>query len=347
MRTPSADSPGSPARRATITDVARAAGVSIAVVSYAFNGRPGVSAATRERVLRIAAEYRWRPSAAARSMHTGPRAVGLVVSSDGGGTHATSFFDFVTATQNVLADHDYALLLQVVDSTEAAVATYQKWWAERRADVMIVTDVLTSDPRVEALRQLRVPAVVLGPPEVARGLTSVALDEAEAFARVANYLVGLGHREVAAVTASATLHRTKLRTDVLARALADVRGTVTHVETNAGAEEAAAATRRLLTGPRPPSFIVYDSDQMATAALDVARRLELEVPWDVSILAAGDSALCRLATPSITALPLPLPALGTAVGETVLALLDGGAAADRVVSFGGIAVRGSTGPRAR
>ena len=55
-----------PARRPTITDVARAAGVSIAVVSYALNGRPGVSAATRERVLRVADEFGWRPSAAAQ-----------------------------------------------------------------------------------------------------------------------------------------------------------------------------------------------------------------------------------------------------------------------------------------
>ncbi|MDX6279547.1 MAG: hypothetical protein QOH03_618, partial [Kribbellaceae bacterium] len=101
---PPADRPGSPARRVTIADIARAAGVSIAVVSYAVNGRPGVSAATRERVLRIAEEYRWRPSAAARSMHTGPRAVGLVVSTAAGGvSSATSFLDLVTAIQDVFA----------------------------------------------------------------------------------------------------------------------------------------------------------------------------------------------------------------------------------------------------
>lgn len=344
MVPPPADSPGSPARRPTITDVARAAGVSIAVVSYAFNGRPGVSAATRERVLRIAEEYRWRPSAAARSMHTGPRAVGLVVNTaDGAAAYASSFFDFVTATQDVLAEHGYALVLQIVDSAEAAVATYQKWWAERRFDVMIVTDVLTEDPRVEAVRRMRAPAVVLGPPEVAQGLASVSLDEEEAYARVATYLVGLGHREVAAVTAPAGLHRTRLRMEVLG----GVGGSLTHVATNATAEEAAVATRRLLTGPTPPSFIVYDSDQMAIAGLDVARRLGLEVPWDLSILAATDSALCRLATPSITALPLPLTELGTAVGQAVLAVLDGQAGTSRFVPIGGLAIRGSTGPNAR
>ncbi|GEA88729.1 LacI family transcriptional regulator [Cellulomonas cellasea] len=348
MVTPAADSPGSLSRRPTISDVARAAGVSIAVVSYALNGRPGVSAATRERVLRVADEFGWRPSAAARSMRTGPRAVGLVLSRGAGAAaHATSFLDFVTATQDVVAQRGLALVLQIVDSAEAAVTTYREWWAERRFDVMVVTDVLTQDPRVEALRRMRAPAVVLGPPSVAQGLASVSLDEDEAYTRVANYLLELGHHDVAAVTAPATLHRTRLRLDALGRAMDAVGGRLVHEPTNATPEEAAAATRRLLTAPVPPSVIVYDSDQMAVAALDVARRTGLEVPWDLSILAGSDSALCRLATPSITTLPLPLGDLGTAAGEAVLAVLDGTADIERTVPIGGIAVRGSTGPRSR
>ncbi|MCC2308503.1 LacI family DNA-binding transcriptional regulator [Cellulomonas chengniuliangii] len=348
MDIPAADGSGSLTRRPTISDVAKAAGVSIAVVSYALNGRPGVSAATRERVLRVADEFGWRPSAAARSMRTGPRAVGLVLGRGADATaHATSFLDFVTATQDVVAARGLALVLQIVGSVDEAVATYRTWWAERRFDVMIVADPLTRDPRVEALARMRAPAVVLGPPEVAQGLATVWLDDREAFTRVGTYLLELGHREVALVTGPAASHRTQVRLDSLTAALGRAGGTVAHEPTNATAEEAAAATRRLLTSPLPPSAIVYDSDQMAVAALDVARRTGLEVPWDLSVLAGSDSALCRLATPSITTLPAPLSALGTAVGEAVLAVLDGDHDASRMVPMGGIAVRGSTGPRAR
>ncbi|WP_238161191.1 LacI family DNA-binding transcriptional regulator [Kribbella antibiotica] len=348
MVSPPPDRPGLPARRVTIADIARAAGVSIAVVSYAVNGRPGVSAATRERVLRIAEEYRWQPSAAARSMHTGPRAVGLVVSTAAGGvSSASSFLDLVTAIQDVFGKHGYALLLKVVESVDAAVATYRTWWAERRFDVMIVTDVLSQDPRVEALRALRAPAVVVGAPAAAQGLTSVHLDDAEAFGRVASYLIGLGHRDVAVVTGQPELHRTQVRVAALARMLKDAGGSLLRMTTDAGPEEAAAATRQLLTSPVPPSVIVYDSDQMALAALDVARRLGVEVPWDLSILAASDSALCRLSTPALTALPSPLRELGTAVGDAVLAVLNGQSATSHVVPVGGLAIRGSTGPLAR
>ncbi|MGV8977456.1 MAG: LacI family DNA-binding transcriptional regulator [Cellulomonas sp.] len=342
------DRPGSPPRRPTISDVARAAGVSIAVVSYALNGRPGVSASTRERVLRVADEFGWRPNAAARSMRSGPRAVGLVLSRGAGeSAHSTSFLDFVTAIQDVVAIRGLALVLQIVDSPEAAASTYRDWWAERRFDVMVVTDVLTKDPRIAGLRTMRAPAVVVAPREIAAGLASVWIDETESFTRVARYLLELGHRSIAAVTAPTALHRTQMRLDALAAAISSAGGTLAHEATNATAEEAAAATRRLLTAGERPSAIIFDSDQMAVAALDVARRTGLQVPWDLSVFAGSDSALCRLAMPSITTLPMPLAELGAATGHAVLSVLDGEQDVSVCVPVRGIAVRGSTGPRSR
>lgn len=356
-RRPPAPTPGAPAapsgppptRRPTITDVAKAAGVSIAVVSYALNGRPGVSAATRERVLRVADEFGWRPSAAARSLRAGPRAVGLVVDrgTAGPGASATGVLEFVTALQEVLAQRDLALLLQLVDGADAAAHVYGEWWAERRFDVMVVTDVLIEDPRLDALRRLRAPAVLAGAPAPGHTLAAVEVDEADASSRIARYLLELGHREVAVVTGPGDLQRTRTRVERLDHALAAAGGMLLQEATSGSPEESAAATRRIVTSSHRPTAVVYDNDQMAVAALDVARRTGLSVPWDLSIVAGQDSALCRLATPSITALPSAQRELGTATGETVLAVLDGDAQARRRVEVGALAVRGSTGPRSR
>ena len=70
-------------RGPTIVDVARHAGVSTAAVSFALNGRPGVADATRNRILKVADELGWEPSASARSLggrkeHT----IGLVIARD-------------------------------------------------------------------------------------------------------------------------------------------------------------------------------------------------------------------------------------------------------------------------
>ncbi|MGN8245598.1 LacI family DNA-binding transcriptional regulator [Cellulomonas soli] len=336
------------ARRPTITDVARAAGVSIAVVSYALNDRPGVSAATRERVLRVADEFGWRPSAAARSLRTGPRAVGLVVDRVAASSaHATALLDLVTALQDVIAARGLALLMQVVDDPQAAVALYGSWWAERRFDVMVVTDVLAQDPRVDALRRLRAPAVVVGPPQSVHELACVHLDEDDAYRRVGRYLLELGHRDVAAITGPGALLRTRSRVAALRAVVEPAGGQVLHETTTSTPEDAAVATRRLLTSPTPPTALVHDSDQMALAALDVARRTGRAVPWDLSVVAGADSALCHLSTPALTTLPSAQAEVGTATGQAVLAVLDGETTAARTVVTGALAIRGSTGPRAR
>ncbi|WUK75869.1 LacI family DNA-binding transcriptional regulator [Kribbella sp. NBC_00359] len=54
--------------RVTIKEIARRCGVSQGAVSYALNNQPGVSAATRARVLRVAAELEWVPNRAARQL---------------------------------------------------------------------------------------------------------------------------------------------------------------------------------------------------------------------------------------------------------------------------------------
>src|SRR5687768_8737941 len=77
----------------TITDVAREAGVSKGLVSFALNDRPGVSAETRARILEVARELGWTPSLRARSLSTGRSfACGLVLGRSADVIAADPFF---------------------------------------------------------------------------------------------------------------------------------------------------------------------------------------------------------------------------------------------------------------
>ncbi len=335
--------PAATGRRPTITDVARAAGVSTAVVSYALNGRPGVSAATRERVMRIADELGWRPSAAARSMRAGARAAGLALV-EGAGVHGAPALEVVGALQRALAAHQLAVELRVVDDEAAAAEAYAQWWAEKRCDVVVVPDVREDDPRLATVRRLGIPAALLATPGLEPDISAVEVDDGDAYGRVGRYLVGLGHARVAVVTGAGD----RIRSGVIARglegALGQTDGAVVSVATDGSPEGAAAAARRLLTQPAPPSAIVFETDIMAIAALDVARRTGIAVPWDLSIVAGSDSTLCRLATPALTSLPSVAAMLGAALAQAVVAAQQ--RRVERVpLSVGSLAVRGSTGPR--
>ena len=149
--------------RVTIEDIARQAGVSRGAVSFALNDRPGLSVATRERILAIAKEVGWYPSSAARALQ-GSRvnACGLVLARPAETLAFEPFFmGLVAGIESELAFRSVALTIQVVDGLEAELEVHRRWSGERRVDGVFVVDLRVNDPRPEALVRLGLPAVVL------------------------------------------------------------------------------------------------------------------------------------------------------------------------------------------
>ena len=116
------------------------------------------------------------------------------------------------------------------------------------------------------------------------------------------------------------------------------------VATDFGPESGAQATRELLSGPEPPTAIVYDSDLLAVTGLGVAHQMGLSVPGDVSIVAGDDSLMCEVVHPSLTAVTRDIPAYGAAAAKQLLAAIDGKSPEDVETPRGMLTPRGSTGP---
>jgi DNA-binding LacI/PurR family transcriptional regulator len=315
------------AKRPTIADIARRAGVSTGAVSYALNGQPGVSASTRDRIVQIADEIGWRPSIAARSL-SGSRAhaVGLVLARPARTLGVEPFFmQFIAGVEAVLSAQRTALLLQVVSDHDESVDAVRSWWAERRVDGVIVTDLWSSDTRLPALLEVGVPAVLVGRPHEGVPLPGVWSDDAGAIDAVVDYLVALGHRRIARVAGLPALEHTQVRT--AAFLAATQRHAVTSAQvvvTDYTWEEGARATRTLLAGSSPPTAITYDNDVMAVAGIGVAREMGIRVPDDLSVVAGDDSQLCVLVHPAVTALSRDVTAYGAQAARTLLARLDDG-----------------------
>ncbi|MEO7449156.1 MAG: LacI family DNA-binding transcriptional regulator, partial [Humibacillus sp.] len=147
--------------RPTISDVATAAGVSKGAVSFALNGRDGVSAETRERILEAAKSLGWRPSARARALSTSrAMAVGLVIARPPETLSADPFFSvFIAGVETVLSTRGQSLVLQVVPPTLREADAYRRLADEGRVDGVFLTDLIVDDPRPALLRELGLPAV--------------------------------------------------------------------------------------------------------------------------------------------------------------------------------------------
>lgn len=333
-------------KRPTIADIAQRAGVSTGAVSYALNGQPGVSDATRARIVAIAHEIGWQPNVAARSLSVSrAHAVGLVLARPAPILGIEPFFmRFIAGLEAELSARSIALLLQVVGDHEQAVAALRRWWAERRIDGVIVTDLFSADSRVAVLEELRLPAVIVGGPGHTGSLPYVWGDDAVALTSAVEYLVALGHRRIARVAGLPSLQHTAIRTEAFYAAtrrhgLTDARVIVTDYS----GEEGARATRTLLTSHDRPTAIIFDNDVMAVAALGVTAEMGVAVPDDLSIVAGDDSPLTSLVHPPLTALVRDVSAYGALAARALIDILNGKKVESVQHETPHLVVRGSTG----
>lgn len=334
-------------KRPTIADVAQRAGVSKGAVSYALNGQPGVSEATRQRILAIATEIGFSPSSAARALSAATaEAVGLALCRPARTLGIEPFFmALISGVEAELSARSYALTLQVVADHDAEIAVYRRWWGERRVDGVLVCDLRTDDERITALERLRLPAVVIGGPGGTGELASISADDAAALTEAVEYLVALGHRRIARVGGLPDLRHTEIRSEAFAAVCGrlGLTETVTVFSDYTG-EEGGRVTRRLLSATARPTAVIYDNDVMAIAGLSVAQEMGLTVPGDLSIVAWDDSPLCRLVHPPLTALGRDIAAYGAHAARHLLGVIAGGPATRVRDETPQLTPRGSTAP---
>jgi len=333
-------------RRPTIADIARRAGVTKAAVSFALNGQPGVSAATRERILAIAAELGFQPNSAARALSDGRAgAFGLVIDRPARTLGSEIFFmQLISGIQGELAGKHVTLLFTLAENQADEIRLYRSWWAQRKVDGVFLVDLQVRDRRIRVLEELSMPAVVFGTPRGAGTLPAVWQDDEDATRTVVGYLAGLGHKRIARVGGFPRYWHSKLRTDALAAVAAAAGIEAVSVATDYTAEHGAEATRDLLKQAEPPTAILYDNDVMALAGLGAAQRMGVLVPAELSIAVWDDTPLCELVHPAFTALRRDIPAAGARAAQMLGDAAAGGEPGHLQEAPPVLVVRDSTGP---
>jgi DNA-binding LacI/PurR family transcriptional regulator len=340
--------PGEPARarRVTSSDIAKRAGVSKGAVSYALNDRPGLSDATRKRILEIADELRWYPNRAARSLSAARAdACGLVLARPARTLAIETFFmEFIAGVESLLARHSIALTIQLVDNAQDEIAVYRRWWGEHQVDGVLLIDPRVDDPRFAEVERLGLPAVAVGGPLEGTNVPAVWHDEAHTVVDVVRYLAALGHERVARVAGNDSFLHSRDRSRAFRRAARQLALSARVLSTDFTPESGARATKRLLSGAEPPTAIVYDSAVLGVTGLGVAQRLGFSVPEDVSIVAWDDSLICQVVHPPLTAVARDIPAYGEAAAVRLLAEIEGRGTGDVEIPHGVLTPRGSTAP---
>lgn len=334
----------------SIVDVARLAGVSISTVSRTLRGAGSVSAPTRDRVLRAAADLAYVPSPAASRLASGRTGtVGVVVQFD-----ARWFFaECIRGAEIELRAAGYDLLLYNVGDPACRERLFTSMPLRRRVDAVLAIAVSFSTEEAAALDRLGVPVVLVSDPS-GRGGFSVRVDDAAGVATAVRHLTLLGHRDI--VMISGVLDDPIGRETTLARQAGFLEGMreagLPHsldriVGEPWGPEGGRRAMERLLSVRPLPTAVVAESDETAFGVLQTLRRVGLSVPGDLSLVGFDDHEFA--AASDLTTIRQPVPEQGRSGARMLLDLvtgvLDGVDPTERSIVFPTeLVVRGTTAP---
>ncbi|WP_375390139.1 LacI family DNA-binding transcriptional regulator [uncultured Amnibacterium sp.] len=302
--------------RATILDVAAAAGVSRQTVTRAMNGMPGISPATKQRVLAAAEALAYRPSRFGRGLVTGgERQLGLVVDD----LRNPWSPELAAAVVRIAATEGWNVLLADVALSGDAERMVASLGAQ--TDAVIGYLGVRAAAWIELLGAA--PVVELDPVgEPLRG--AVHLDRSAAVAAAVDHLVAAGVRAPLALD-SARPDGPSRRVGLMAAAFARHGIPLRTASADShSAEAAAGAVEPVLADDRPDAILAFN-DLMALGALSACRRARVDVPGELRVVGIDGLALGGLVTPALTTLDVDLDAVAREALDLAVAMLAGAA----------------------
>ncbi|ADV68378.1 LacI family DNA-binding transcriptional regulator [Deinococcus maricopensis] len=327
-------------KRATLKDVARTLGVSVATVSNAYNRPDQINPQTRQRVLDTAHALGYTgPDPAARNLRRGRTGnIGVLYGDD---------------LQYAFADPAAGLFLQGVAGavqTERLNLTLLPAPNDARAVMTAAVDgfilyCAAGDPAMQAALNRPTPLVLVDHDGLGDDHPTVRIDDAGGAAAASAHLRTLGHTRAAVLAFpgedATDSHPTRERL----RGYAQHLPLGVHRAPRNTPKGGAAAAHALLSAPDRPTALLCMSDQIALGALSAARALGLRVPEDLSLLGFDDVPGAALA--GLSTVHQDHAAKGRAAGELLLALLHGDPAPSPPTLPTHLELRLTTGPAPR
>src|SRR4051794_1069647 len=295
------------ARRPTMAEVARAAGVSVMTVSYAYSQPDRVSAAAAESVRAAAAELGYPgPHPAARSLRRGSAgSLGVVL-----GERLPYAFDdpqasrFLAGVAETCAAEAVGLTLVPTTGRDSDVARV----ADAAVDGFVIWTTSDDDPVLDAVASTGLPAVIHAGPE-RPGLPVVGIDDRAAAAAIGRLAFADATRPAVLsfpldrerrqqlrpgpLAADAAFPVTRHRWQGFADAWTDLGGDLDQLQVGVcphnSAAHGEALTRELLAGDQPPDAVAAMSDELAVGAVRAAEEAGTAIPAALSITGWDDS----------------------------------------------------------
>lgn len=336
------------AKRPTLSEVAKKAGVGTTTVSRVINGGSLVDPRTLARVRNAIKALGYVPNPAARSLkgyHT--KTIGLIIPSI-----ADPFFSSCAeAAQAVARAHESLLIVTTTQNDPRMELESVNVLLSHRADGLIIAPADSENPELRAsLENAGVPVVALDRPLLNSSIPFVVADNFAGATLATQHLIAHGYRRIACMTGEDTLYTIRERIRGYKQAVEAAGLPVILNTAIRDHESAAAAVKRMLQGDQPPDAIFTLKNSTTIYAFEALKKLNAAIPEKVALLGYDDFELAGTVRPSITVVRQPIEEIGRMATEILFQELmnrggrerSSGGAVPRQVQLGTMLVRRSS-----
>lgn len=308
---------------ATIKDVAKKAGVSVAAVSLITNGRPHrLSEETVERVLQVVKEIDYQPNAVARSMITKKSNTLAVLVSD---SSVPLFADIIKGLEDCLMRREYSLFLCNTRMNNEREKNYIKLLVSKQIDGLIVfSSSRAKSQSIDAKSAEGIPIVHYNLPEETEQTYSVNCDDYLGGYLAGKYLKERGYHRIGIISGEKVQIRDKEKMRGFEKALEEVGDRMEAGLCYSGDYSIASGVEgaQLLLDQGVDAIFAF-GNLMACGVYKACLERGLSIPEDVAVLGYGDVYTSELLPVPLTVISVPTWQIGQALGDKIIGLIQG------------------------
>ncbi|HEX7056694.1 MAG TPA: LacI family DNA-binding transcriptional regulator [Bacilli bacterium] len=292
--------------KATIYDVAKEAGVSIATVSNAINGKGKISKKRREQIFKIMERLQYQPSMIASAL-TGKKtfSLGLLIPDI-----SNPFFAEIARAIEDQAHHSgYSVIICSTDNEEERVERYISLLLQKSVDCIIIGTGIENIDTLIQLQNKSIPIAMIAREVSSLSVHTVVTDDFVGGTLAAQHFLTHGHRNLAVLSENLKVSSSRERIRGFKTAL--LEGGVAFddscvVECDHKIEDGRRGMLELLSNKKHPTAVFCCNDLLAIGALQAIKEKGLRVPEDISIIGFDNTILASVTDPPLTTVAQPM-----------------------------------------
>lgn len=308
----------------TIIDVAREANVSPSTVSRVIADHPRISEKTKKKVREVMERMHYYPNFQARNLAARTtQTIGVVMANSATLAFQNPFFPEVIRGISTTAHAcQLGLYLSTGGTEEEIFQEVVAMVQGRKVDGVILLYSRVDDKTLNYLREMQFPFTIVGRPyDFENQIDFVDNDNKQIAKDVVNYLMDLGHREIAFIGGDVHFVVSADRLEGYRDALEDHQLKYQEkyfIQDFAFEQDGKEAIRQLMAEEQPPTALVAHDDSVAYEIIRYLEQLEIRVPEDVSIISFNNHALSEHVKPPLTSVDINIFELGIQATELLL-----------------------------